>query len=417
MIKIKTLLSASLVPLLIWVGGCKESVELPARLQAEDYHGFFDTTAGNEGGVYQSDDVDIEVTTDSGGGFNVGWTDAGEYLRYNVSAAAGTYRARFRVATEQPDRRLRLKVDGVDVTGALSVPDTGGWQSWQNLDVDISLSGGNHTLEVLFDNGLVNLNWIDFSIAGDDPDPDGWHLVWRDEFDGARIDPAKWEHEVNGWGGGNNELQYYTARPENSYQSGGTLKIVARQESYTGPDGTRNYTSARLRTLNKGDWLYGRFEIRARMPHGQGLWPAIWMLPTDWVYGGWAASGEIDIMEAVNLQAGGGNDIHGTLHYGGPWPDNVHSGTGFTPSASVVNEFHTYAVEWEPGEIRWYVDGQHYQTQREWWSSAGAYPAPFNQRFHLILNVAVGGNWPGSPDGGTRFPQVMEVDYVRVYQR
>ncbi|MCU0787219.1 MAG: family 16 glycosylhydrolase [Verrucomicrobia bacterium] len=211
----------------------------------------------------------------------------------------------------------------------------------------------------------------------------GWTLVWSDEFDGPNIDLSKWSHEVNGQGGGNNELQYYTARATNSFIENGKLVIQALKESYTGPDGTRDYTSARLRTLNKGDWKYGRFEIRARTPTGRGLWPAIWMLPTDWVYGGWAASGEIDIM----------------------------------PSGNFASTFHTFAIEWETNAFRWYVDGLHYWTETNWYSTAAPYPAPFNQRFHMLLNVAVGGNWPGPPDGSTVFPQRMEVDYVRVYTK
>ena len=125
----------------------------------------------------------------------------------------------------------------------------------------------------------------------DEYDISGWELVWQEEFNGNSIDPTKWEHEVNANGGGNNELQYYTARSENSYISDSVLVIKAIKETYTSTEGTREYTSARLRTQNKGDWLYGRFDIRAKLPQGQGLWPAIWMLPTDWEYGGWAASG------------------------------------------------------------------------------------------------------------------------------
>jgi beta-glucanase (GH16 family) len=242
-----------------------------------------------------------------------------------------------------------------------------------------------------------------------------WTLVWSDEFDGAAIDPSKWEHEVNAEGGGNNELQYYTARAENSFVEGGQLVIRALQETYTGPEGTREYTSARLRTKFKGDWLYGRFEIRARLPRGQGLWPAIWMLPTDWVYGGWAASGEIDIMELVGHEP---NKVYGTLHYGGPWPRNVHSGSSYTlPAGAFSDAFHVFALEWEPREFRWYVDGLHYQTQNDWRTENAPYPAPFDRRFHLLLNLAVGGNWPGNPDATTEFPQEMRVDYVRVYQR
>ncbi|MAM88802.1 MAG: hypothetical protein CME36_15970 [unclassified Hahellaceae] len=247
--------------------------------------------------------------------------------------------------------------------------------------------------------------------------PSGWKMVWNDEFNGSQIDRSKWELAVDGKGGGNNELQYYTNRPANAFVKDGKLVIQALRERYSGADGTRDFTSARLSTPNKGDWTYGRVEVRARMPAGQGMWPAIWMLPTDWVYGGWAASGEIDIMEAVNLGAAGGNEVHGTIHYGGKWPNNTHKGKSVTPASSVSENFHVYAIEWEEGEIRWYVNDRLYATQTEWYSEAASYPAPFNQRFHLILNVAVGGQWPGSPNSGTRFPQTMEVDYVRVYER
>ena len=152
----------------------------------------------------------------------------------------------------------------------------------------------------------------------DPAEREGWTLVWRDEFSEDTIDTSKWGFEVNGNGGGNNELQYYTDRAENARIEDGILIIEAKEESYTGNDGTRNYTSARLRTANKGDWKYGRIEARIRPPQGQGIWPAFWMLPTDWIYGGWAASGEIDIMELVGHEP---NIVHGTLHYGGPWPE------------------------------------------------------------------------------------------------
>jgi len=243
----------------------------------------------------------------------------------------------------------------------------------------------------------------------------GWKLVWQDEFEGSTIDKNKWEHEVNAWGGGNNELQYYTDRGENSYVENGLLVIRALKESYSGPEGNREYTSARMRTLNKGDWKYGRFEIKAQLPFGQGIWPAIWMLPSDWVYGGWAASGEIDIMELLGHETA---RVYGTLHYGGEWPNNVHTGTSFfLPERDFASDFHLFAVEWDTTEFRWYVDSVHYQTQNAWHSANGTYPAPFDQRFHIILNLAVGGNWPGNPDPTTVFPQTMKVDYVRVYSK
>ncbi len=214
----------------------------------------------------------------------------------------------------------------------------------------------------------------------DNPSPTGWQLVWSDEFDSRLIDTSKWEFEQNCWGGGNGEQQCYTDRLDNAYQRDGKLHIVAKREDFTGPDnpdGNHNsvttlpYTSARLRTMHMGDWQYGRFEIRAKLPSGQGTWPAIWMLPTDWVYGGWAASGEIDIMEAVNLKAPSDADSHlrgtpesrvyGTLHYGASWPFNVHSGTEYylPDDLNPADDYHVYTLEWEQGEIRWYVDDVH----------------------------------------------------------
>jgi beta-glucanase (GH16 family) len=283
--------------------------------------------------------------------------------------------------------------------------------------------------------------------VGDVVDADGctlppesdWSLVWSDEFDGSAIDLAKWEHEVNCNGGGNNEQQCYTADADNAYVAGGMLNIVAKPAGAGSP---LPYTSARLRTLNKGDWTYGRFEIRAKLPQGQGTWPAIWMLPTDWVYGGWAASGEIDIVEAVNLKTASDapdaeageleSRVHGTLHYGKAWPENVSSGADykFPADANPADVFHTYTLEWEESEIRWYVDGEHYATQRDsgWYSQymqdgqlvTGEGSAPFNQKFHMLLNLAVGGSWAANVNDkgidGNAFPQAMQVDYVRVYE-
>lgn len=191
---------------------------------------------------------------------------------------------------------------------------------------------------------------------------------------------------------------------------------------------SRNFTSARLRTKHRGDWRYGRVEVNARMPQGQGVWPAIWMLPTANVYGSWPLSGEIDIFEGINLNASHGNEIHGTLHFGSRAPDNRESSASDTPQKPVWEHFHTYAIEWEHGEIRWYVDDTHYatQTQAGWFTQyqaegetalrIGEGASPFDQAFHLLLNVAVGGNWPGPPNTETDFPQQMVVDYVRVYQ-
>ena len=192
-------------------------------------------------------------------------------------------------------------------------------------------------------------------------DPTKWKLVWADEFNGKTIDETRWHFEVNGKGGGNHELQYYTKRPANAFVENGHLVIAALKEDYTGPDGHRDYTSARLVTQGAGDWKYGRFEARLKLPKGRGLWPAFWMMPTESVYGSWPLSGEIDIMELIGHEP---NVVYGTLHYGNPWPKSGHSGASYRlPTGDFSEGFHVFAVEWEPREIRWYVDGKLSQTQ------------------------------------------------------
>jgi beta-glucanase (GH16 family) len=247
------------------------------------------------------------------------------------------------------------------------------------------------------------------------PDSGVWTLVWQDEFDGTSLDENRWSVQegdgcdlgICGWG--NNELQWY--QEDNLNVANGFLTITARRESVGG----KPYSSARIRSYRKGDWTYARVEFRARLPEGQGLWPAIWMLPTDDYYGGWAASGEIDIVELLGHEP---NRVLGTLHYGGQWPANQQSGSSFTLNEGTFSEdFHTFALEWENGVIRWSVDGTLYQTQTHWSTSGGSFPAPFDKRFHLLLNVAVGGDLPGNPDSTTSFPQQMVVDWIRVYQR
>jgi beta-glucanase (GH16 family) len=238
-----------------------------------------------------------------------------------------------------------------------------------------------------------------------------WQVVWADEFDepGAP-DPARWAYDIGGGGWGNQESQFYTNRPENVRVEGGALVIEAREEAYNG----NAYTSARLVTRGTAAWIYGRIEARIQLPQGQGIWPAFWMLPTNSPYGTWPAGGEIDVMEFLGHDT---DRVYGTLHYGGGELGHRSTGTNYTlASGTFPDAFHTFAVEWEPRRMRWYVDGQLYQTQVSWTSAGGPYPAPFDSPFHLLLNVAVGGEWPGYPDASTVFPQQMLVDYVRVYQ-
>lgn len=249
---------------------------------------------------------------------------------------------------------------------------------------------------------------------------DAWELVWSDEFDGNALNSENWTPQTGtgtayglpaGWG--NNELQYYTGFNDNIVVSDGTLKIIAREQNLGG----RNYTSARIRTLNKQEFLYGRIEARIKLPSTPGIWPAFWMLPTDSPYGGWAASGEIDIMESVNFA----DRIFGTLHYGSNWPNTQSAGPRFSDGTDFSADFHTYRIDWDPETITWYVDDVPYGSVNSstWFSTAapGNPLAPFDTDFHLLLNVAVGGNFPGNPNGSSVFPQTLEVDYVRAYQR
>ncbi len=234
-------------------------------------------------------------------------------------------------------------------------------------------------------------------------------LVWSDEFDGPAIDRTKWTFETGGHGWGNNELEFYTDRPVNARIEDGSLVIEARREDHGG----RRYTSARLLTRGRFSRTYGRFEARIRLPYGQGIWPAFWMLGDSFPTAGWPRCGEIDIMEYIGPQDAG--TVYGTLHTAGASGANGLGGRHtLAAGAKPSDAYHVYAVEWEPEEIRWYFDGVQYKTVRKSDLPANAVWS-FDKPFHLLLNVAVGGNWPKNPDDSTQFPQFMRVDYVRVY--
>ncbi len=239
-----------------------------------------------------------------------------------------------------------------------------------------------------------------------------WELVWFDEFNTAGLaDSAKWDYDTRGntYGWGNNEAQWYNvANLQNTQVNDGTLKIIARQEPTSG----KKYSSGRLTTKNKGDWKYCKVEVRAKLPSGNGTWPAIWMLPTENTYGGWPKSGEIDIMEHVGYDP---DTVHSTVH---TEKYNHMKGTQVGKAIAVktaTTQFHVYTTEWDENEIRSYVDGVLYFSFQKENSGLGAWP--FDQPFHLILNLAVGGGWGGKNGiDDSKFPHTMEVDYVRVYQ-
>ena len=249
--------------------------------------------------------------------------------------------------------------------------------------------------------------------------PEDYTLVWSDEFngkDGSLPDASKWRYDIGGSGWGNHELQYYTNSGENARIQGGNLVITALREPFAAPDGRSfNFTSARLKTEGLFSQTYGKFEARIKLPKGQGIWPAFWMMGDDIGSAGWPRCGEIDIMENIGKEPA---IVHGSLH--GPSsiePTSDQTATITLPAGQKLSDdFHIYAVEWEPGTVRFYLDSTPYATfTAAQWPAGGTWV--FNHRFFLILNLAIGGDWPGLPDTTTAFPQTMLVDYVRVYKR
>jgi len=254
---------------------------------------------------------------------------------------------------------------------------------------------------------------------------DTYQLVWSDEFNGNSLDTSKWQYEVNCDGGGNNELQCYTSNANNLKVANGQLTITAVPQSYNG----KQYTSARINTMASAAWKYGQFVISAKMPNGAYLWPALWMMPRDSVYGGWAASGEIDIFEGKGQNP---SEYQSTLHYGAAWPNNVYQGSGAqTYSADLTAAFHTYTCTWTPDSITFAIDGNTYYTrslQENFYGGQGTDPytkngQPFDQYFFFIINVAIGGGFFGAQANALNTDMArgwanpnMVVDYVRVYQ-
>lgn len=246
---------------------------------------------------------------------------------------------------------------------------------------------------------------------------EGYTKKWGDEFDGTELNRNDWNVELHEPGWVNAELQKYVDSEDNIYLEDG--KLVIKPIQTKNADGTYSYTSGRVNTQGKHDFKYGLFEARVKVPEGKGYLPAFWLMPTtENIYGQWPRCGEIDIMEVHGSKT---DTAYGTIHYGNPHKEN--QSTYVLEDSSFADEYHTFAVEWEPGKIKWYVDGRLYHETDDWYSATEGqgeitYPAPFDQPFYMILNLAVGGSWVGYPDETTDFEnQAYEVDYVRVYQK
>ena len=275
---------------------------------------------------------------------------------------------------------------------------------------NVLLLKGTATITLINDDTRVPFNNTGYDAETNYP---GYTLVWSDEFNGTELDNSSWTAETGdgcpnlcGWG--NNELQYYMPPPNNLFFQDGKMIIEARAETYGG----KNYTSTRIKTQGKRSFKFGRVDIRAILPKGKGIWPAFWMLPQDNVFGGWPGSGEIDIMELIGSEP---SKAHATVHFG-PGPGSINISRSHTLSGATYNDaFHVFSMEWEEDQMKFYVDDILYSTVTK--ADLGSNNYPFNENFYFLINLAVGGNWPGAPDANTTFPQWLIVDYIRIYQK
>jgi beta-glucanase (GH16 family) len=392
---------------------------------ADNYSGVFQDAASGPGAVYSADGWAFSASGDAIRGQDQFWFEV--TFRDQSANTLALYRS--------------------DIITSNNIAAFGGLSAWFNLRVTNQWafynSGGNpvgttitnqvSTLvapagtmfvryQIVFHQGLDQASGSTYfddctlnQLSGPTgPPPLAWNIVWSDEFNGSSINTNIWSFEGgnnNGWG--NQELEFYTNRSQNAYVSNGLLHIVALRET-----NGLNYTSARMKTEGAFSKTYGRFEFRAKLPPGLGFWPALWLLGTNISSVGWPACGEIDIMENKGSIL---TTVQGTIHYSDAL-NNHQQSTGHFYSANngTVTNFHNYMLEWRTNQVRWLVDGVVYETQTNWSSSTGPYPAPFNMPFFIIMNLAVGGSYLGNPsvsniNANTVFPGDMQVDYVRVW--
>jgi len=390
----------------------------------DNYSGLYQDNPAAPGNTYSADGWAYSLSADGGGihGQDQIW------LEVTFRDAALNTVALYRSAI--------VSANNVGLFGGLdqwfNLPITNAWSFTNSGGVAIAIALTNTTttllappatafvrFQIVFHQGPDNANgsmyFDDLSLNQISNSNTAWNIVWSDEFDGTSIVSTNWSFETGNNGGwGNSELEYYTSRSQNAYVTNGLLHITARQESFGG----FNYTSARMKGQNHFSKQYGKIEFRAKMPSGVGFWPAVWMLGDNFPSVGWPACGEIDLMEN---KGGVPGQVQGTIHYSNSSNQHVQS-TGIYnfPAGNGATDFHTYLLSWTTDSIAWYVDGQLYETQTSWSSSTGPYPAPFNQPFYFIMNLAVGGNYVGNPSTNSInasgvWPGDMQVDYVRVY--
>jgi beta-glucanase (GH16 family) len=395
---------------------------------SDNYTGLFQDNPATPGNTYSADDWAYSLSTDGGGihGQDQFWLEVS--FRDVALNTVGLYRSAIISAANIGSFGGLDQWFNLPVTNAWSFTNSGG------VPIAIAITNTVATLtappgtavvryQTVFHQGPDNANgsmYLDdlslnqLSGTTNSNTNTAWNIVWSDEFDGTTISASNWSFETGNGGWGNNELEYYTSRSQNAYVTNGLLHIVARQESFGGS----SYTSARIISQNHFSKMYGRIEFRAKVPYGVGFWPAIWMLGNNFPSAGWPASGEIDILENKGSVSG---QVQGTIHYSSASNQHLQSTAVYNfPAGNGATNFHKYLLSWTTNSIQWYVDGQLYETQTSWSSSTGPYPAPFNQPFYFIMNLAVGGNYLGNPSTNSIntnaiWPGDMQVDYIRVY--
>lgn len=375
-----------------------------------NYSGIFQDYISGPDAKYSADGWAYTASNDSLAGQNIAWIET------TFRDATGKILALYRSATISTNA---IGSGAFPKSTWIHLPVTNQYDPntfvVTNTAATLTAPAGTHFVryQIVFQGDALNsggsLYFDDLALNQTGGSPYGnWNVVWSDEFDGTEIDHDTWTYDIGAGGWGNNELEYYTSRSENAFVADGLLNIVARRESFGG----QNYTSARLKTQGLASWTYGRFEWRARFPSGVGVWPALWLLGTNITSVGWPKCGEID---AVELKGTSMTNVQGSLHSGS---DSTAIYT--FPNGESATNFHTYVLDWTTNAFLFFVDGQLYQTQTNWWSPVGPYPTPFNRPFFVIMNMAIGGNYVDNPsaggiNAGTVFPATMQVDYLRIY--
>jgi len=370
----------------------------------------------------------VQTEPCSEGGLDVGWIDAGDWMVYPITIpATGTYVIQYRVSSIYSGKYLSTDLNAGSIQlGQVAIPNTGNWQSYVTVNQTVTLNAGSYNFGINGGSGGFNISWFQFALSGGSPGNgstgvnDPWAgqgtLIFDDEFNSSSVDTSKWNFQTGGGGWGNNELETYTAQNASIQNISGNSCLVITAKS--------DHTSARMTTQNHFSATYGKVEARIKLPYGKGMWPAFWMLGSNIGSVGWPACGETDIMEMIGGSGTSSSSgaslsdsvVYGTLHWLNQQTNAQadYQPEAYTlPSGKFSDDFHVFGVQWNAAGITYYIDGKATSATIPYNASMGNI---FKSPFYLLLNLAIGGTWPGNPDGSTVYPQTMSVDWVRVWQ-